>query len=121
VSETTARDGRYAAGATACFVINGAGQCCYTVNAGDSEAPYFARFNSTTSGFTKFTVGPARIDAQFLPTTGGFTDAFSIVSNADADGDGFTDGVESYVEPTSQQNCGVPTPLARRVLAGRPI
>ena len=104
-------DAQYAKGSGSVFVISGVfGQCCYSVNAGDSEAPYFARSSSASSGFTKFTVGPARIDAQFLPSTGSFTDAFSII-DGDTDGDGFADSVESYAGTAPADNCGPPATL----------
>jgi hypothetical protein len=101
-------DGVYAKGAGSVFVISGSfGMCCYTVDAADPEAGYFARFDSTTRGFTKYTVGPGHIDAQFVNSLGAFTDSFSIVNNFDSDADGFTNGVESYAGTNPSLACGV--------------
>jgi hypothetical protein len=100
-------DGQYPKGAGTVFIITGSfGQCCYAVSAGDSEAPYFAAFSSASSGLTQFSVGPARIDARFLNTTGAFTDSFSIASDLDSDGDGASDGIEAYAGTDPAQNCG---------------
>jgi Big-like domain-containing protein/calcineurin-like phosphoesterase family protein len=72
-------DDAYAKGAGSLIVVSGTfGRSVSTVNAGDSEAAYFARMNSTTYGFTKFTVSANRIDVRFVNTVGEFTDAFSI-------------------------------------------
>ena len=101
-------DGIYAKGAGSVFVISGNfGHCCYAVNAADPEAGYFARFDSTSRGFTKYTVGPGHIDAQFVNSVGAFTDSFSIVNNFDSDADGFTNGVESYAGTNPSLACGV--------------
>jgi Calcineurin-like phosphoesterase len=101
-------DGIYAKGAGPIFVISGSfGLCCYAVNSADPEAPYFARMNSTTRGFTEYTVGPGHIEANFVNSLGTFTDSFSIVSNFDSDADGFTNGVESYAGTNPTLACGV--------------
>jgi Calcineurin-like phosphoesterase len=101
-------DGLYAKGAGSVFVISGSfGLCCYAVSAGDPEAGYFARFDSTSKGFTKYTVGPGHIDAQFVASTGALTDSFSIVNNFDSDADGFTNGLESYAGTNPWVPCGV--------------
>src|SRR6266542_5820368 len=69
------------------FVISGRfGLCCYNVNPAD---------------------GRGHITAQFVKSTGGFTDSFSIVSNQDSDGDGFTNGVESSAGTDPFLACGV--------------
>jgi len=64
------------------IVIDGSfGQCCYGVNSGDSEAGYFAKINSDSRGFYKYTVYADRIEAQFFRGTGTFADAFTIGAN----------------------------------------
>ena len=101
-------DGVYAKAAGPVFVISGNfGHCCYPVSAADPEAGYFARFDSTSRGFTKYTVGPGHIAAQFVNSTGAFTDSFSIVNNFDSDADGFTNGVESFAGTNPSLACGV--------------
>jgi hypothetical protein len=100
-------DNAYAKGAGPIFLISGSfGLCCYTVNSADPEAGYFTRIASTSKGFTKYTVGPGHIAAQFVKSTGGFTDAFSIVSYKDSDTDGFTNGVESFAGTQPFLACG---------------
>jgi hypothetical protein len=100
-------DGIYARGAGSVFVISGGfGVCCYDVNPADPEAGYFARMDSTTRGFVKYTVGPGHIDAQFNNSLGEFTDSFAIVNNSDSDKDGFTNGVESYAGTNHRLACG---------------
>jgi hypothetical protein len=101
-------DGLYAKGAGSVFVISGSfGLCCYAINSADPEAGYFARSDSTTRGFMKYTVGPGHIDAQFVNSLGSFTDSFSIASNQDSDADGFTNGVESYAGTSPSLACGI--------------
>ncbi len=101
-------DNAYVRGAGTVFLISGSfGLCCYSVNPADVEAGYFARIGDTSKGFTKYTVGPGRITAQFVKSTGGFTDSFSIVSNQDSDRDGFTNGVESFAGTDPFLACGV--------------
>jgi Calcineurin-like phosphoesterase len=101
-------DGIYAKGAGSVFVISGNfGHCCYAVDSADPEAGYFARYDSTSRGFTKYTVGPGHIEAQFVNSIGSFTDSFSIISNQDSDADGFTNGVESYAGTNPSLACGV--------------
>jgi chitodextrinase len=74
-------DGLYPKGAGSVTVIAGTfGRGLYPVSAADPEAPYFARTDSTSWGFTKYTVTADRIDARFVNSIGSFTDAFSIVS-----------------------------------------
>ena len=101
-------DNSYAKGAGTVFLISGSfGLCCYSVDPTDVEAGYFARVGATSKGFTKYTVGPGHITAQFVKTTGDLTDSFSIVSNQDSDGDGFTNGVESFAGTDPFLACGV--------------
>jgi thrombospondin type 3 repeat protein/calcineurin-like phosphoesterase family protein len=100
-------DGVYTKGAGPIFVISGTfGQCCYSVNGADAEAGYFARIDSTSKGFTKYTVGPAHISAEFVRSTGALTDSFSIVRNGDSDGDGFSDAIEVSAGTDPLLACG---------------
>ncbi len=46
--------------------------------------PYFQALNDTTWGFLKVTVSELRLDAQFVPTSGTFTDKFTILSTGAA-------------------------------------
>ena len=72
-------DGVYPKGSGTVFVIDGTfGRGLYAVNAADSEAPYFAKIDSSSWGFMRYTVTPDRIDAQFVTTSGTFSDTFSI-------------------------------------------
>jgi chitodextrinase len=74
-------DGVYPKGAGTVTVIDGTfGRNLYPINAADPEAPYFARSDSTSWGFTNYTVTADRIDAQFVNSSGSFTDAFTLVS-----------------------------------------
>jgi hypothetical protein len=102
-------DGVYARGAGTIIVISGAfGRCCVSVNPGDTEAGYFAQMDSTSNGFTKYTVTADRIDAQFVASTGVFTDSFTINGANDADGDGFTATAEAYLTTNPVDHCGEP-------------
>lgn len=81
-------DGIYPKGAGTIDVISGTfSQSLYPVSQLDPEAPFFAKLDSTTNGYTQYTVSAGRIDATFVPTTGTATDAFSIVAGATADAD----------------------------------
>src|SRR2546427_1217761 len=101
-------DNSYAKGAGTVFLISGSfGLCCYSVDPTDVEAGDFARVGATSKGFTKYTVGPGHITAQFVKSTGDLTDSISIVSNQDSDGDGFTNGVESFAGTDPFLACGV--------------
>lgn len=105
----TGADGAYTKGAGTVIVISGAfGRCCYAVNASDSEAGYFAEIDATSDGFMQLTVLPGRIDAQFVASTGSFADNFSILDAADADGDGFSGAMESYLGTDMADSCGDP-------------
>ena len=99
----------YVKGMGTVFLISGSfGMCCYNVDPADLEAGYFARIADTTRGFTKFTVGPGHITAQFVKSLGGdLNDSFSIASNQDSDGDGFTNGVESFAGTDPFRACGI--------------
>jgi hypothetical protein len=75
-------DGRYTKGAGTVIVISGAfGQPLYPVKPGDPEADYFAVIDATSHGFTRFMVTGERIEAEFAPSTGDFTDAFTIAGD----------------------------------------
>src|SRR5205809_6324723 len=102
-------DNAYVKGMGTVFLISGSfGMCCYNVDPADPEAGYFARIADTTRGFTKFTVGPGHITAQFVKSLGGdLNDSFSIASNQDSDGDGFTNGVESFAGTDPFRACGI--------------
>jgi len=100
-------DNGYVKGAGTVFVISGSfGFCCYSVAPADPEAGYFARLADTSKGFTKYTVGRGHITAQFVKSTGAFTDSFKILSNQDSDTDTFSDGIESYVGTDPALACG---------------
>ena len=100
-------DNGYFKGAGTVFLISGSfGFCCYNVDAADPEAGYFARIADTSKGFTKYTVGPNHITAQFVKSTGAFADSFTILSNQDSDTDGFSDGIESYAGTDATMACG---------------
>ena len=73
-------DNFYAKGAGIVVNIGGSfGQCCYPINLGDPELPYFASTNSDTNGFWKYTVTIDTLTATFVPTAGGsFTDDYVI-------------------------------------------
>jgi fibronectin type 3 domain-containing protein len=74
-------DGIYPKGTGTVTVIDGTfGRGLYPINTSDPEAPYFAKLDSTSWGFTKYTVTADRIDARFVNSIGSFTDAFSIVA-----------------------------------------
>jgi hypothetical protein len=77
-------DNLYPKGTGSVFVIDGVfGQGGYSVSESDPQAPYFAKIDSSlTSGFTKYTVNTDRIEARFVNSTGGFTDAFAIAAGA---------------------------------------
>ena len=82
-------DGLYAIDAGTIFVINGAfGRGLTPINTNDSEFGYFAAWAggdgtntgvSRANGYTKYTVTADRIEATFVPTSGGnYTDTFVI-------------------------------------------
>lgn len=78
-------DAAYPKGAGVVFVISGlGGNDIYPVNAGDPEAPYFAKWMGSGSagsgyGFLSFTIQGNRLTGEFIPAeAGGFTDSFTI-------------------------------------------
>jgi hypothetical protein len=102
-------DGSYVRGAGTIIVIAGAfGRCCAGVNAGDAEAGYFAQMDATSNGFTKYVVHSDRIEAQFVASTGAYTDSFTINGVDDADGDGFSAQAEAYLGTNAADPCGDP-------------
>ncbi|HEV8573218.1 MAG TPA: hypothetical protein VGR43_00780 [Dehalococcoidia bacterium] len=105
-------DNSYGKGVGSVIVVSGnVGICCYAVDPADPEAPYFAQMDSSTAGYTKFTVEASRLDVQFVPSTGTFTDTFSIHGDGDTDGDGFSDGEEAHAGTDVADNCGPPSDL----------
>ena len=71
----------YTKGAGSVIVIDGTfGDGNRSVDQSDSEAPYFAALMDSDYGFTKYTVTAERIDAEFISSTGTFTDAYSIAN-----------------------------------------
>ena len=98
-------DGIYPKGAGTIDLISGTfGQGLYNVNAVDTEAPYFTKLDSTTNGYTLYTVTADRIDAQFVATTGVAADTFSIVQGATP----YADRVAPTVPGTPTADTSVP-------------
>ena len=74
--------GAYQKGAGTVFLIEGTGGATLDhINATDGDYGYFARTNSTTWGYTKIIVSGSTLEAVFIPTTGVFTDNWSIITN----------------------------------------
>ena len=46
------------------------------------DRPYFAAWNNNTWGYSRYSITPDRIDQVFTPTTGSYTDSFSIVKSS---------------------------------------
>jgi hypothetical protein len=68
-------------------VINGAsGFSLYDIDTARPEAPYFAKWMggnvNKSFGYLKVTVSSSQLSAQFTPTTGTFTDSFSITDKS---------------------------------------
>jgi hypothetical protein len=81
-------DGVYPKGVGTTNVVVGTfGQSLYRVDPNDAEAPYFSKIDATTNGYLSMSVTADRLDARFVNTTGGFTDAFAIVAGATATAD----------------------------------
>jgi len=80
-------DNAYTQGAGTVFLVAGmVGTGLYTINTGDSEAGYFAKWMgdniNPTHGYVKFAVSQNEISAQFVRTSGGsFSDSFTITSS----------------------------------------
>ncbi len=73
-------DHHYLRSAGTVFVVAGTfGRSLYAINPQDEHFPYFAVTDATSRGLVRYTVTPDRIDAEFLPSMGSLTDAFSIV------------------------------------------
>jgi hypothetical protein len=76
-------DDVYPKGTGTLFVIDGTfGMGLYPVSPNDPEAPYFARSDATSWGFTEYTVTADRIEARFLNSSGTFTETFTILNGA---------------------------------------
>lgn len=73
-------DDAYIKGAGSVFVINGAfgGRGLSAIQTADPEIGYFATLNSTTRGFSAYTVTADRLEGRFVNTVGTFTDTFTI-------------------------------------------
>ena len=102
-------DGRYEAGAGTVFVIGGMfGEDHYPVSPGDVEAPYFAVLDGSTFGIVRYTVSRFALEATFLPSSGSFTDTFTIVRAPPPDG---TPPTASIVAPPDGSTVGGTTPI----------
>jgi hypothetical protein len=97
-----------AKGAGTTIVIAGVfGMCCTGTSPLDPEAGYFEVIDSTSDGFTKFTLDAEQLQADFVPSTGTFTDSFTIVgASGDTDGDGFSNNTEAYLGTNPTDSCG---------------
>ncbi|MEW5849365.1 MAG: DNRLRE domain-containing protein [Myxococcota bacterium] len=74
-------DGTYTQGAGTVLVIAGTfGQTLRSLDSSDPEAGYFAATSAASHGIVRYAVTRDRLEAQFLPSSGSFTDRFSIVS-----------------------------------------
>jgi hypothetical protein len=73
-------DGTYARGRGSVIVINGEfGVPLYEVDATDPEAAYFAAWDSTSFGVSKYTITETSITSRYLVSNqGSFTDSFTI-------------------------------------------
>ena len=80
-------DGVFARGQGAVWVLNAAaGVSSNRMNLDDPEIGYLATWmdrDTASTGFSRFTVTPTRLDAQFVTTRGSYTDAFAIVGEDD--------------------------------------
>ncbi len=75
--------GSYTKGQGSIFLISGTGgEGGSPINATDPDNGYFAAYNSTTVGFTKYTVSQTSIQAQFVPVVGTYSDSWSITNRA---------------------------------------
>jgi hypothetical protein len=78
-------DGIYTSGAGAVFVIDGSfGQPLHVIDPADVDAPYFAKTDASTWGFTRYRVTRDRIDADFVNSSGSFSDGFTIAGSTPA-------------------------------------
>src|SRR2546426_691560 len=78
------RRGLYTKGQGTIFLISGTGgEGGSPINVVDPDNGYFATYNSTTVGFTEYTVSQTSIQAKFVPVVGGtYTDSWSITNGA---------------------------------------
>ena len=75
------QDDSYAKGRGTVQVTAGSfGRSLQGVDETDPDMPYFASVDEDTFGLMTYVVDRHRIRAKFLPSTGGFTDSFQIVS-----------------------------------------
>lgn len=73
-------DHTYLKGSGTVFLIAGTfGRERYAIDPNDVQYPYFAALDSSSNGFVHYYVTADRLDATFVPSTGGWVDAFSIV------------------------------------------
>lgn len=74
--------GMFTKGQGSVIVIDGTGGVGLDeLNSTAVDRPYFASVNNNTYGFSMYNVTPDRLDQMFMPTTGNFTDSFSIVKS----------------------------------------
>jgi hypothetical protein len=72
-------DGIYTRGSGTVFVIDGTfGQPLHPIEPADVDAPYFAKTDATTWGFTRYVVTEDRIDANFVASSGAMSDGFTL-------------------------------------------
>jgi chitodextrinase len=83
-------------------VVGTFGRSGSSIKPDDPELPYFVRTAGTANGIMTYTVTPDRIDANFVPSVGSFTDSFSISAGAAPSGD---------VTPPSAPSSLVATPI----------
>src|SRR2546427_682708 len=76
--------GLYTKGQGTIFLISGTGgEGGSPINVADPDNGYFATYNSTTVGFTEYTVSQTSIQGKFVPVVGGtYTDSWSITNGA---------------------------------------
>ena len=76
-------DNEYDKGAGAVVVIGGTfGRSLYTVDASDSERPYFCSINDLVNGLGLYTVSADRLEARFVSGAGTVLDAFRFDARA---------------------------------------
>jgi len=76
-------DNFYSRGSGLVLDISGSfGQCCYAVSWSDPESGYFVKIADDTRGFYKYTVTATSLVAEFVASSGPFTDLFTIGGTA---------------------------------------
>ncbi|SRR6266568_235146 len=114
----------YTKGSGTVLVIDGAGgNGLYAVNPSDSEAGYFAKINSDTYGFAKFTLTATQLQEQFVRGAGGsLSDSFTISGSTGP----VPTGVPTPTGPSPTFAClgscptSVPTPFPTTQPSGSP-